>query len=93
AESVRGGTHYLLTLPPYNADGNNTYSLSGVAYDLQGNASERMEAQILVTASAVNPSDSGFEPANKSMVADGKTQTVIRLKLTDKNGKPVSGAA
>ncbi|MBD2801602.1 inverse autotransporter beta domain-containing protein [Xenorhabdus sp. M] len=93
AETVRGGTHYLLTLPPYNAEGNNTYNLSGVAYDLQGNASERMEAQILVTASAVNPANSGFEPANKSMVADGKTQTVIRLKLTDKNGKPVSGAA
>ncbi|WP_211284535.1 inverse autotransporter beta domain-containing protein, partial [Xenorhabdus mauleonii] len=93
AETVRGGTHYLLTLPPYQAEGNNTYSLSGVAYDTQGNASERVEAQILVTASAVNPAGSGFEPANKSMVADGKTQTVIRLKLTDKNGKPVSGAA
>ncbi|PHM39507.1 putative invasin [Xenorhabdus mauleonii] len=91
--SVSGNTHYLLTLPPYRDKGNNTYSLSGVAYDSQGNASERMEAQILVTASAVNPAGSGFEPANKSMVADGKTQTVIRLKLTDKDGKPVSGAA
>ncbi|WP_319931183.1 inverse autotransporter beta domain-containing protein [Xenorhabdus santafensis] len=91
--SVSGGTHYLLTLPPYQDKGNNTYNLSGVAYDMQGNASERMDAQILVTASAVNPAGSGFEPANKSMVADGKTQTVIRLKLTDKDGKPVSGAA
>ncbi|MBD2793891.1 inverse autotransporter beta domain-containing protein [Xenorhabdus szentirmaii] len=93
ASSVSGGTHYLLTLPPYNEKGNNTYSLSGVAYDKQGNASERMEAQIVVIASAVDSAGSGFEPANKSMVADGKTQTVIRLKLTDKNGKPISGAA
>ncbi|PHM45063.1 putative invasin [Xenorhabdus mauleonii] len=93
ASSVRGGTHYLLTLPSYNEKGNNTYSLSGVAYDKQGNASERMEAQIQVIASAVNPTDSGFEPANKSMVADGKTQTVIRLKLTDKDGKPITDAA
>ncbi|PHM40298.1 putative invasin [Xenorhabdus mauleonii] len=93
AKAVSGSTHYLLILPPYKDKGNNTYSLSGVAYDTQGNASERMEAQILVTASAVNPAGSGFEPAHKSMVADGKTQTVIRLKLTDKDGKPVSGAA
>ncbi|MDC9591941.1 hypothetical protein PSI23_22400, partial [Xenorhabdus sp. XENO-10] len=41
AESVRGGTHYLLTLPPFHDKGNNTYTLSGVAYDNQGNASER----------------------------------------------------
>ncbi|WP_237386067.1 inverse autotransporter beta domain-containing protein [Xenorhabdus sp. Sc-CR9] len=92
-ESVRGGTHYLLTLPLYQEKGNNIYSLSGIAYDTQGNASERMEAQIMVVASAVNPGGSGFEPANKSMVADGKSQTIIRLKLTDNDGKPVSGAA
>ncbi|PHM47336.1 inverse autotransporter beta domain-containing protein [Xenorhabdus miraniensis] len=93
AEPVRGGTHYLLTLPPFHEKGNNTYTLSGIAYDTQGNASDRMETQIQVLSSAVNPAGSGFEPANKSMVADGKTQTVIRLKLTDKDGKPVTGAA
>ncbi|WP_053067829.1 inverse autotransporter beta domain-containing protein [Xenorhabdus khoisanae] len=93
AEPVRGGTYYLLTLPPFHEKGSNTYSLSGIAYDTQGNASDRMEAQIQVLSSAVNPAGSGFEPANKSMVADGKTQTVIRLKLTDKDGKPVTGAA
>ncbi|WP_038199768.1 Ig-like domain-containing protein, partial [Xenorhabdus bovienii] len=52
-----------------------------------------METLIQVVSSAVNPDGSGFEPAEKSMVADGKTQTVIRLKLTDKDGKPVSGVA
>ncbi|WP_208612663.1 inverse autotransporter beta domain-containing protein, partial [Xenorhabdus vietnamensis] len=75
-ESVRGGTHYLLTLPPFLEKGTNTYTLSGVAHDNQGNASERMETQIQVIASAVNPAGSGFEPTNKSMVADGKTRTV-----------------
>ncbi|MGJ0636241.1 inverse autotransporter beta domain-containing protein [Xenorhabdus bovienii] len=93
AEPVRGGTRYLLTLPPFHDKGNNTYTLSGVAYDTQGNASERMETLIQVVSSAINPDGSGFEPAEKSMVADGKTQTVIRLKLTDKDGKPVSGVA
>ncbi|MDE9537629.1 inverse autotransporter beta domain-containing protein [Xenorhabdus bovienii] len=93
AEPVRGGTRYLLTLPPFHDKGNNTYTLSGIAYDTQGNASERMETLIQVVSSAVNPGGSGFEPAEKSMVADGKTQTVIRLKLTDKDGKPVSGVA
>ncbi|MDE9516616.1 inverse autotransporter beta domain-containing protein [Xenorhabdus bovienii] len=92
-EPVRGGTRYLLTLPPFHDKGNNTYTLSGIAYDTQGNASERMETLIQVVSSAVNPGGSGFEPAEKSMVADGKTQTVIRLKLTDKDGKPVSGVA
>ncbi|MBI6550723.1 inverse autotransporter beta domain-containing protein [Xenorhabdus lircayensis] len=93
AEPVRGGTRYLLTLPPYHDRGNNTYTLSGIAYDHQGNASDRMDAQIQVVSSAVSPAGSGFEPAEKSMVADGKTQTVIRLKLTDKDGRPVTGAA
>ncbi|MDX7989772.1 inverse autotransporter beta domain-containing protein [Xenorhabdus littoralis] len=93
AEPGRGGTHYLLTLPPYHEKGHNTYTLSGIAYDTQGNASDRVDAQILVVSSAVNPAGSGFEPTHKAMVADGKTQTVIRLKLTDNNGKPVTGAA
>ncbi|AOM40854.1 inverse autotransporter beta domain-containing protein [Xenorhabdus hominickii] len=93
AEPVRGDTRYLLTLPPFHDTGNNTYTLSGTAYDTQGNASERIDTQIQVLSSAVNPAGSGFEPAEKSMLADGKTQTVIRLKLTDKDGKPVTGAA
>ncbi|MDC9615522.1 inverse autotransporter beta domain-containing protein [Xenorhabdus khoisanae] len=92
-QQVRGGTRYVLTLPPYYSKGNNTYILSGIAYDNQGNASERAETQIQVIALAVDLKNSGFETPNQSMVADGKAQTVFRLKLSDKDGKPISGAA
>ncbi|AOM42120.1 inverse autotransporter beta domain-containing protein [Xenorhabdus hominickii] len=93
AYSVGEGTRYLLTLPPYHVKGNNTYTLSGTAYDNQGNASERAETQVQVTALAIDLKGSGFELAKQSMLADGKTQTVLRLKLIDKVSKPVSGAA
>ncbi|MBI6549173.1 inverse autotransporter beta domain-containing protein [Xenorhabdus lircayensis] len=89
---VRGGTHYVLTLPPYHNKGNNAYALSGVAYDNQGNASERAETQIQVIPLSIDLKGSGFEPPRTSMVADGKIQTVIRLKLIDKDGKAVSRA-
>ncbi|MDC9590921.1 inverse autotransporter beta domain-containing protein [Xenorhabdus sp. XENO-10] len=92
AYSVREGTRYLLALPPYHAKGNNTYTLSGIAYDNQGNVSERAETQIQVIALAIGLKGSGFELAKQSMLADGKTQTVLRLKLIDKDGKPIRGA-
>ncbi|OTA17485.1 adhesin/invasin [Xenorhabdus vietnamensis] len=90
--SVREGTHYLLVLPPYHAKGHNVYTLSGIAYDNKGNASERAETQIQVIALAIDLKGSGFEPAKQSMLADGKTQTVLRLKLIGKDGKPIRGA-
>ncbi|WP_051874016.1 inverse autotransporter beta domain-containing protein, partial [Xenorhabdus bovienii] len=90
---VRGGEHYRLTLPPFHNKGNNTYILSGIAYDNQGNASERAETQIQVISLAIDLKDSGFELPHQSMAADGKTQTILRLRLIGNNGKPVTGVA
>ncbi|MDE9555088.1 inverse autotransporter beta domain-containing protein [Xenorhabdus bovienii] len=90
---VRGREHYRLTLPPFHNKGNNTYILSGIAYDNQGNASERAETQIQVISLAIDLKGSGFELSHQSMAADGKTQTILRLRLIDNDGKPVSGVA
>ncbi|SFJ70999.1 inverse autotransporter beta domain-containing protein, partial [Xenorhabdus mauleonii] len=91
--SIRGGTHYRLTLPPYRDKGNNTYILSGVAYDNQGNASDRAETQIRVLSSEISIDHSGFEIPHTAMLADGKTQTTLWLKVIDMYGKKVTKAA
>lgn len=93
APSIRGGTHYRLTLPPYHDKGNNTYILSGIAYDNEGNASERAETQVRVLSSEIAIDHSGFEVPHTAMLADGKTQTALWLKLLDKDGNVVRGAS
>ncbi|MDE9445525.1 DUF823 domain-containing adhesin [Xenorhabdus bovienii] len=87
-------TQYLLILPPYHVkNSNNRYILSGVAYDTQGNGSNRVEIQVQVISTAISVSSSGFEQKKLAMLANGKTQTKIRLVLKDSDNQPVTGAA
>ncbi|MDE1481685.1 inverse autotransporter beta domain-containing protein [Xenorhabdus bovienii] len=87
-------TQYLLILPQYHVkNSNNRYILSGVAYDTQGNGSNRVEIQVQVISTAISVSSSGFEQKKLAMLANGKTQTKIRLVLKDSDNQPVTGAA
>lgn len=79
-----------IRLPPYNAGGNN-YTLGAVAYDTQGNASNRSTTQIVVTQQNVSKLNSTIQASPAEISADGVTKSLITLNLKDVNNQPVKG--
>ncbi|MEQ1976603.1 inverse autotransporter beta domain-containing protein [Xenorhabdus sp. SGI240] len=88
-----GGTHYLLTLPKYRTQGNNTYAVGAIAYDEHGNTSKRAEMKVQVLPAVVNANKSTFSAKDKGLLADGHATTLLTLTLKDKDDKPIRGVA
>ncbi|WP_448196471.1 hypothetical protein, partial [Raoultella planticola] len=76
---------YGVVLPPYQAAPGsvNSYTVSGVAVDTKGNASNRSETQVTVLAPVISESLSSFLPASSVLLADGKGSQVLTLTLKD----------
>ncbi|MDX7986822.1 invasin [Xenorhabdus sp. 12] len=89
----QGGTHYLLTLPRYHYQGNNSYTVGAVAYDERGNASKQMEMEVQVLPAEINVNQSTFIAKDQEMAADGHSTTRLTLTLRNKDNKPISGIA
>ncbi|MBC8948972.1 MULTISPECIES: inverse autotransporter beta domain-containing protein [Xenorhabdus] len=89
----QGSTHYLLTLPKYQSQGNNTYTVGAIAYDEHGNTSKRAEVKVQVLPAVVNANKSTFSAKDKELLADGHVTTLLTLTLKDKDDKPIRGAA
>ncbi|WP_411704262.1 ZirU family protein [Edaphovirga cremea] len=81
-----------IKLPPYKISGN-VYTLSAVAYDNEGNASNRASTQIIVTPQEINPANSTIEASPAEIPADGVASSLINLRLNDNNNLPVQGMA
>ncbi|WP_152562886.1 MULTISPECIES: ZirU family protein [unclassified Serratia (in: enterobacteria)] len=79
-----------IKLPPYTA-GSNIYTLGAVAYDSQGNASNRSTTQIVVTQQVVSQYHSTLQVAPAEIPADGVAESLITLNLKDTNNLPVKG--
>jgi adhesin/invasin len=79
-----------IKLPPYSA-ASNSYTLAAVAYDNQGNASNRATTQIIITEQVVDNIKSTFEVSNSEMPADGSSVSDIILNLKDANNLPAEG--
>ncbi|MDC9607288.1 inverse autotransporter beta domain-containing protein [Xenorhabdus griffiniae] len=89
----QGGTHYLLTLPKYQTQGNNTYAVGAIAYDEHGNASKRAEMKVQVLPAEINANKSTFSAKDKELLADDHSTTLLTLILKDKDDKPIVGVA
>ncbi|CDG22986.1 putative invasin [Xenorhabdus poinarii G6] len=89
----QGGFNYLLTLPKYQTQGNNIYTVDATAYDNQGNASKRVAIQVQVLQSAVNSIHSSFTTEETEMLANGHATTILTLTLKDKDDNPIQGIA
>ncbi|WP_396295085.1 adhesion domain-containing protein [Enterobacter kobei] len=85
-----GGEDYSVILPPYSADGNNNFFISGIAYDKKGNASSPSETQISVQRAQVSKAKSQFTPAQSYLPADGKTAQILTLLIRDEQNNPVT---
>lgn len=81
-----------IKLPPYTA-GSNVYTLGAVAYDNQGNASNRSTTQIIVTPQVVSKYNSTLEVSPAEIFADGVSVSLVTLNLNDVNNLPVKGMA
>ncbi|WP_431221779.1 ZirU family protein [Serratia sp. L9] len=79
-----------IKLPPYNA-GNNHYTLAAVAFDSQGNASNRSTTQIVVTQQNVSKINSTVQASPVEILADGVTKSLITVDLKDANNFPIQG--
>ncbi|MFC0225469.1 ZirU family protein [Serratia aquatilis] len=79
-----------IKLPPYQP-GNNVYTLSAVAYDSQGNASNRSTTQIIVTAQNFSQLNSSLRVSPEEIAADGVATSQITLSLRDNSNQPVPG--
>ncbi|WP_127956645.1 invasin domain 3-containing protein [Serratia microhaemolytica] len=79
-----------LKLPPYKPqNGNNSYTLSAVAYDNQGNASPRAIMQIEVLPSKATILDNNLNIVANSAVSNGIDANLVTVKVTDMDGNPV----
>ncbi|EHO9417864.1 inverse autotransporter beta domain-containing protein [Salmonella enterica] len=85
---------YQMKMPAWQANGTNQYEVTGVAWDIKGNASKPVRMQINVDRPGVDASKSQIQLDSQDVLpADGKTTRKIILKANDSNGLPVTGIA
>ncbi|WP_162367296.1 inverse autotransporter beta domain-containing protein [Acerihabitans arboris] len=84
-----------LTLPPFQAavGNNNSYSLSAVAYDSRGKASNRATTQVTVTGHAASAATSRMTAVPATLAADGRSTSRIVVNINDEFNQPVGGLA
>lgn len=82
-----------IKLPPYQLIRNNSniYTLGAIAYDNQGNASNRSTTQIVVTEQSINDVNSTTQVSPPEIPADGVAVSQITVRLNDENSQPVQG--
>ncbi|WP_313905116.1 YrIlm family inverse autotransporter adhesin [Yersinia wautersii] len=82
-----------ITLPEYqmNRTGGNSYILSAIAYDTQGNASSQASMLITVNAQKINIANSTLVAAPVNIEANNSDTSVVTLTLRDSNNNPVTG--
>jgi adhesin/invasin len=73
---------YSVVLPVWQAQGTNTYVISGVAVDTKGNRSNRSETTITVQPPGID-ANSPFEPAFSTLSANGKDRQALTLQIND----------
>lgn len=82
---------YSVVLPPYTPSGENSWTISAVAYDKKGNVSKRKETQVSVTSAGISATKSTFSSSEAALPADGESTSDLILELRDENNNPVTG--
>ena len=88
------GNQWQVTLPAYQAGKDNYYAISAVAYDNKGNASKRVQTQVVITGASMSADRSAltFDGQDSiQMLANGSSQKTLALSLRDAEGQPITG--
>ncbi|EPD1070175.1 inverse autotransporter beta domain-containing protein [Escherichia coli] len=102
------GSQWQVTLPAYRPGKDNYYAISAVAYDNKGNASKRVQTEVVISVDGMsktvtaelratmmdvaNSTLSANEPSG-DVVADGQQAYTLTLTAVDSEGNPVTGEA
>ncbi|WP_253254327.1 inverse autotransporter beta domain-containing protein [Yersinia massiliensis] len=80
-----------VTYPPYQVTHgiNNTYTLSAVAHDIKGNASNRATTLIQVNPQDISNINSTLRATPVNIMANGSDTSIVTLTLKDSNNNPV----
>ncbi|MGC6062015.1 inverse autotransporter beta domain-containing protein, partial [Enterobacter kobei] len=93
------GTATRITLPAWRAPASarstasaqNTYVITGTAWDTKGNASSPERAEVVVLANVISEANSTLKASPENIIADGKARSVITLTLNDAEKQPIAG--
>lgn len=81
-----------ITLPAYQvASSSNVYTLGAVAYDQQGNTSQRATMQVTVIQSTVTTPLVALTVTTDGAVANGIANNAVQVRITGSNNAPISG--
>lgn len=87
------GSQWSVVIPAAQADGRNNWSISGVAYDNEGNASERVYSEVVSTGGNTGSGDVTSTPTLDNPQLDANGSTTLTLALKDASGQPLTGQA
>ena len=88
------GNQWQVTLPAYQVGKDNYYAISAVAYDNKGNASKRVQTEVVITGAGMSADRTALTLDGQSriqMLANGNEQRPLVLSLRDAEGQPVTG--
>lgn len=88
------GSQWQVTLPAYRPGKDNYYAISAVAYDNKGNASKRVQTEVVITGAGMSADRTALTLDGQSriqMLANGNEQRPLVLSLCDAEGQPVTG--
>lgn len=83
-----------MTLPAYQAGKDNYYAISAIAYDNKGNASKRVQTEVVISGAGMSADRTALTLDGQSriqMLANGNEQKPLVLSLRDAEGQPVTG--
>jgi adhesin/invasin len=84
---------YAIRLPHYQFSGVNSYTVSAVAHDKEGNTSNSSSMVVNVTGFDIQSIRSATTSSMAALPADGKAQADIQVALTSAAGQPATGLA
>lgn len=84
---------YAIRLPHYQFSGVNSYTVSAVAHDKEGNTSNSSSMVVNVTGFDLQSIRSATTSSSAALPADGKSQADIQVALTSAGGQPATGLA
>lgn len=82
-----GVNDYSIVLPPYQPNGNNSYTVNAVAKDVKGNSSKQATTTVTVTAPQIDITKSTFTPAETILPADNVSAQTLTLSLKTMTGE------
>lgn len=86
-----GDNKFQVRLPAYQAGTANTYPLTGIAYDAQGNASAVAATTVVVGVGDVDAGKTSVSAAPLLIPATGKGVSTLTIKLMDAGGNAIDG--